>query len=185
MSDGLWIVVCPQTDVKKPDLWGKWYVEQCVAVGWPPCDYPLNGVTDNLGWKIARTRLGQMQPGDSVIPFLKDWTIGPVGIIKRLRIGDDQWDPTVPAGKYIRNPIDSELGRRIDVEWVTYEMPESGLVAVIPPKSRLNRPESRHTVSRLTVDRFNQLVKVLGDPKNWIEAPISRRERTPRTARLH
>jgi len=65
MSDGLWIVVCPQTDVKKSDLWGKWYVEQCVAVGWPPRDYPLNGVTDNLGWKIARTRLGQMQPGDS------------------------------------------------------------------------------------------------------------------------
>ena len=120
-----------------------------------------------------------MQPGDSVIPFLRNWTIGPVGIIKQVRMSDDQWDPTVPQGTYLKesSPIDSELGRRIEVEWVTSGMPGSGLVAVIPPGSRLNRPESRQTVSRLKVERFNQLVKVLGRSDNWIDAPISRRKR--------
>ena len=177
MSDGFWIVVCPQTDVFGFNLWEKWYSEKCVAVGWPPRDYPSVGPTENPGWKLARTRMGQMQPGDSVIPFLRNWTIGPVGIIKQVRMSDDQWDPTVPQGTYLKesNPIDSELGRRIEVEWVTSGMPGSGLVAVIPPGSRLNRPESRQTVSRLKVERFNHLVKVLGRSDNWIDAPISRR----------
>lgn len=171
MSEGNWIVICPQSDVRAFNLWRKWYADQCVAIGWPPANYPLNAPSDRSGWNTARNLMGQIQPGDSVIPFLRSWRIGPVGRIRRVSMGDDQWDPTVPPGTYIKesSPIDSDLGRRIHVEWETSGMPEPGLVAVIPPKYRLNRPESRHAVGRLSVERFNQLVEVLGNSENWVE----------------
>jgi hypothetical protein len=167
METRFWIVICPEPHVKG-GLWKTLYAEKCVAVGWGPSDYPLEGPSESPGWSFTRARLKEMKPGHKVIPFLLGWRIGPVGTITALDISDGDWKPTVAAGDYALNPSEPDLGRRVRVEWDTDGMPPAGQVATVPARFRSPKsPLARHTIEELSKDRFEQLRQVLGDPDNW------------------
>jgi len=81
-------------------LWHRWHEQNCVAAGWPPTTYSLEGPTDDSGWEYARGRLREMRVGDKIVPFLQKWRIGPVGTITEVNIKDEQWNPTLGVGEY-------------------------------------------------------------------------------------
>src|SRR5438477_11238429 len=85
-----WIVIWPEPLIRR--LWARWYQEKWVAVGWGPPDWSLEGQTktDSPGWKFARKRLKEIRPGDKVIPFLREWRIGPVGTVVRKQVKDNE-----------------------------------------------------------------------------------------------
>ena len=167
MTQRHWIVICPERQTKG-GLWRRWYREKCVAIGWPPSSYHPDGPTDSAGWRWARECLRKMQPGDTVIPYLQQWRVGPVGVIRTVHLADDEWKPTVSQGTYTLNPDEPELGRRIEVEWQTQGMPSGGQGALIPPERRLRRPDAIYTVEELKPERHAQLVALLGDSANWV-----------------
>jgi len=162
-----WTVVCPESDVQG-GVWEAWHRENCLAIGWPPSGYSSEGPTADAGWRIARNRLREMAPGDKIIPYLRNWRIGPVGTIVRVNLDDQHWNPTVAAGLHKRHPDEAELGRRIDVSWESNYMLPSDMIAVIPAvrRSRLSPP--RHTAQSLDGEKFDQLIEVLQDPNNWV-----------------
>lgn len=65
-----WKAYCDE--VKHPGLWKRWYLNQCVAVGWPP---PAHSYRDDRAggarWKRVKTSLGEMQPGDKMVVHLR------------------------------------------------------------------------------------------------------------------
>lgn len=168
MEPRFWIVICPEPHVKG-GLWKTWFADKCVAIGWGPPEWLLEGPTESDGWSFARARLKEMGPGDKVIPFLLKWRIGPVGTITALHVSDEEWKPTVAAGDYALDVNRPALGRRVQVEWDTNGMPASGKVATVPTDLRPKSPLARHTVEELSKEQFDQLVRVLGDPQNWTD----------------
>lgn len=166
MTTRHWIVICPERYARR-GIWHVWYRDKCVAIGWPPSKYHPEGDTDVSGWRWARDCMRKMQPGELVIPYLQQWRVGPVGVIKKVHLADEDWNPTVAKGDYTQNPLEAELGRRIDVEWRSEGMPPGGMGALIPPEKRLRRPDALSTIEELKPDRFDELVKILGDPQNW------------------
>lgn len=52
MRETRWFVICPEPEA--PGLWNIWQRKNCVAIGWAPPTYSLEGDTDNSGWDIAR-----------------------------------------------------------------------------------------------------------------------------------
>lgn len=164
-----WIVICPEPYVRGGGLWERWYRENCVAAGWPPPRWTFDGPTDDSGWAYTRNRLKEMKPGDKVIPFLLKWRIGPVGTIKQVSAADADWKETVEGKRYKGGDLDSELGRRILVSWEGEGMPPGGKCAVVPPDRRGSGPLSRHTIDRLTDDRFKELTSVLANHSNWVD----------------
>jgi len=163
-----WIVICPEPEVRG-GVWARWYQDNCVAVGWGPPDNTLEGPTDSAGWAWSRDRLKEMQVGDKVLPFLLKWRIGPVGTIKALKTTDAEWNPTVKAGEYARNPDAPDLGRRVQVAWEEAGMPPKGKIATVPPSQRSKGPLARHTVEELSKDQFENLRTVLSDSSNWAD----------------
>lgn len=177
MAQRHWIVICPERQAKG-GLWRVWYREKCVAIGWPPSSYHPDGPTDSTGWRWARECLRKMEPGDTVIPYLQQWRVGPVGIIRKVHLADEERNPTVPKGAYALNPDEPELGRRIEVDWQTKDMPPDGKGALIPLNKRLRRPDAIYTVEQLKPERYADLVSILGDSQNWVsvgdaDAPVS------------
>jgi len=162
-----WIVICPDPYVTD-GLWKRWYQAKCVAVGWPPPNWTLEGPSDTHGWTYARNRLKRVRPGDKVIPFLLKWRIGPVGSVREINVGDTEWNATVVAPNHPWDPPE-ELGRRILVTWESSGMPPNGRVALIPLDQRSGGPLAKHTIEALTDQRFRELCSVLSDPTNWID----------------
>ena len=163
-----WIVICPEPSIRG-GLWARWYRENCVAVGWSPPSFYLEGEAADLGWAFARTRLKQVRPGDKVIPFLLKWRIGPVGTVKDVKAADADWSATVQAG-HAPWGEDEDLGRRILVSWEQDGMPPGGKVAIVPPNHRTGGgPLARHTIEQLNTEQYQNLCSVLSDPKNWLD----------------
>lgn len=170
-----WIVTCPVEQVlqagsksARDSLWDRWYTEKCVAVGWGPRrGLSLDGLTDDRAWVYARNRLREMQERDQVVPFLKDWRIGPVGTVVNFKIRDEEWEPTIqPHEAHDRKP---HLGRRINVRWETGDMPPDGRAASIPMHLRSRRALALHAIENLTSQRFQELCTILADPSNWTD----------------
>jgi hypothetical protein len=164
-----WIVICPEPYVRGGGLWARWYRENCVAAGWPPPMWTLDGPSDDPGWTYTRNRLKEMKPGDRVIPFLLKWRIGPVGIVREVSAADADWNETVEGRRYKEGDLDSELGRRIHVTWERDGMPPDSRCAMVPADQRPQGPLSRHTIDRLSEDKFKELTSVLANPSNWID----------------
>lgn len=162
-----WIVICPEPYVRG-GVWGRWYRENCVAAGWPPPNWSLDGPSEDAGWVYARNRLKEIRPGDRVIPFLLKWRIGPVGTVTEVRATDAEWNQTVEKGNY-SGIIESELGRRVLVTWEQAEMPPQGKCALVPPDQRPHSPLSKHTIERLPAETFHRLCSVLSNRANWID----------------
>lgn len=166
----LWIVVCPEPRVQG-GVWNRWLAAGCVAVGWPPPTYMFDGPTDAQGWRNARARLREMQPGDKVIPFLLQWRIGPVGTITEVRASDEQWSPTVGPGEYADADYatDTELGRRIQVRWDVEGMPPPGRVAAVPAGERAGGPLAFSAVKELSPQKYQQLLRTLATENCWVD----------------
>ena len=126
-----WIVTCLDSRMVGGGLWLRWYQKKCVAIGWPPDKNTLEGPTGSGRWNFARTRMKKIRIGDKVIPFLKEWRIGPVGTITAVRVADDEWNPTLLASERKKGKSD-DFGRRISVKWQEVGMPNDGRVALIP-----------------------------------------------------
>lgn len=162
----LWKIAC-QEDVY-PGMWQRWFKNQCVAVGWAgKWGYMLNGETKGgRGWSVARNAIKDMTIGDRVIVALHGHRIGRLGEITGKAIEDSQWDPLVPPGPKMP---DGEMGRRIFVRWdLTIGPDDRDLVVKMPPERTFTSGELRPTVSRIHSRTFDEVRKVMDDPKNWI-----------------
>jgi hypothetical protein len=170
LTPSYWIVICPEPHVRG-GLWARWYRENCVAVGWPPSHWSLDGdgPTPNPGWTHVRNRLKEVRRGDKVIPFLLKWRIGPVGTVREVRVADAEWTPTVEEGTYSKNPGQPELGRRILVTWERTEMPPDGRYALVPADQRRSHALARRTIEQLSAETFQRLCSVLSNRSNWID----------------
>jgi hypothetical protein len=170
METRYWLVICPLLHFggNPREVWDRWLGQGCVAVGWPPFEYPDDGPTEP-GWTRARNALRLMKPGHRVIPYLMNWRIGPAATIREVRWSANQWYPTVePEDGYELNPGRYELGRRILVNWEIDGMPPPGYAARIPEDSRRGRPDARASIEELAHQRFDELVLVLRNPCNWV-----------------
>jgi hypothetical protein len=165
MPRNCWAVICPEPDA--PGLWGRWRKYKCVAIGWPPRRFHLYGPERKKSWASARKRALEVKPGDIIIPFLKYHRFGTPGVVTRIRIEDKQWEPTVPEGGYSRNPGDPDLGRRIEVRWLTRRVPPAGTIAAIPSRARKPRGEVRQAIERVRSDRYERFMRVIENPRNY------------------
>jgi hypothetical protein len=124
-----WFVICPETEA--PGLWNVWRHENCVAIGWGPPSFTLDGDTEDSGWDIARAKAQRIAIGDIVIPYLLKYRLGVPGEVTRISISDAEWSPTVAKGGYASSRDQAELGRRIEVKWLTDGGPPIGRVAYL------------------------------------------------------
>ena len=150
-------------------MWRRWFINQCVAVGWPKeRGYKLNGKSkgSSKGWSTARNAIKEMAIGDLVLVTLKGHRIGKIGEIVGKRIEDNQWDPLVPSGPQI--PY-GDKGRRILVRWELATGPEdTDMVIQIPPEFTFTTGELRPTISKIRSQTIAQVHKVMNDPRNWV-----------------
>jgi hypothetical protein len=168
MAETRWFVICPEPEA--PGLWNIWQREKCVAIGWGPPSYSLEGDTDNSGWDIARAKAQRIAVGDIVIPYLLRYRLGAPGEVTRIAIGDAEWHPTVAKGGYASNLDEAELGRRIEVKWLTESAPPVGKIAVVPPDDRTSGGEAKQTVDGpLNPQRYARIMGIIRNPPNWID----------------
>ena len=165
MPQNYWAVICPEP--RAPGVWQTWVRERCVAIGWPPSNYHLEGPSDDTAWDIARGRALQINPGDIIIPYLMDHTFGIPGVVKGVAIRDAQWNPTVPKGEYSGNRDEAELGRRIEVEWLTKGVQPADRVAVMPKSLRKLTGEVRQTIEHVRSKRYAYFMGIIGNRGNW------------------
>lgn len=161
---GYWKVNCME-DVY-PGLWQTWYLRQAVAVGWPPGSrYFLEGKASGLGWSIARNCLREVKPGDKVVVALQDNRVARVGEVVRLKVGDDEWDPTVPPGPGLPH---GEQGRQLEVRWELTRGPLGpDMVVRLPNAARLNGVKLRLTMCELDAVTFRRIEQAMDDDGNW------------------
>jgi len=155
-----WAIICEEPDL--PGLWNKWQQENVVTISFGTPEYleehpQLKSPTGAYGF--AERLIKQMQPGDLIIPFLKQNRIGRLATFRRQRI--DEW---VPIWR-------GDHGRRIEVVWQTDNMPPPEKVALIPLE--LRKP-IRRTVTRLSAERFEELRQVLANADSWQDLPVVR-----------
>jgi hypothetical protein len=134
-----WKVNCMED--KYPGLWHTWFTEQVAAIGWAPPEFGLQKSTGDSAWRRARNCLLRIEPDDQIVVQLKDWRIGRIGTVLRLRITDDEWDPTVPR----QEGDEGEMGRRIEVRWDLTTGPLAPQFAIqlpadVRPNMRIWRP---------------------------------------------
>jgi hypothetical protein len=162
----LWKFHCEEN--KYPGLWKRWFMSQCVAVGWPSQKgFHLNEKTKgDYGWTLARNRILEIKTGDYVVVSLQESRIARVGQIIEKRIDDYQWDPLVPPSE--DDPF-GEKGRRILVRWdLTIGPDNSDFVVQLPEGIRFNAAEVLPTVSEIRTIDFKDLCILMNDPANWV-----------------
>ncbi len=157
----LWVVNCQENDY--PGMWQRWFINQCVAVGWPPgWGYQLDVQHANRDWNTARKALLRMKIGDRVAVALRKLRVGRIGEITGKAVRDDEWNPLVPVGTDIEY---GEMGRRILVRWDLTTGPENfDLVVRLPRELNVY---SISAVSSRSVS-FEDVVNEMNNPSNWI-----------------
>jgi len=152
---------------KFPGMWQRWFLNQCVAVGWPSkSGYKLSVKSNRAGWNRARRAIQEIKPGDVVVVSLRGNKVGRIGQVTGTAIEDDQWDPLVPRSK--KSPY-GDMGRRIFVRWDLKAGPDDReLIIKLPERVRFNAGELRRTISQIRSISVTRLKKTLSDPSNWI-----------------
>lgn len=172
MATRFWKINCMED--RYPGMWQRWFVNQCVAVGWAGIwGYRLTGEraavgtkVELAGWSRARGLINQMRPGDHVVVSLRGHRIGRIGEITGKAIGDKDWKPLVPRDK--DNP-DGGIGRRIFVRWDLETGPDDRkMVVALPESARLNSGQLRPTVAELPLHKLDALRRAMKDPSNWV-----------------
>lgn len=152
---------------KYPGLWHTWFTEQVVAVGWWPPRWNLESQSkfNRAAWNSARHRLQRMKPEDRIVVQLKNWRVGRIGTILKLRIKDEEWTPTVPS----QNGDKGEMGRRIEVRWDLAKGPISPQSAIqLPAEARPNIGIWRPTLSEMPKQAFELIEKAAQEEFNWV-----------------
>jgi hypothetical protein len=149
-----------------PGLWHRLYRHQCVAVGWPPPRWKLNGKTRDRGLARVRNAVSRMAVGDYVVAALKGNRLGRVGQVTALAVNDNQWDPLVPKSKDL--PV-GQMGRRIQVRWDLACGPtDQDLIVSLPEGARLRVSELLPTIAEIKSLTLKQLRTAMNDPENWV-----------------
>lgn len=158
-------------EAQYPGLWQTWFLQQTVAIGWPPPHFHLEGETDDSGWVGARTAATQVEPGDRIIVQLSESRVGRIGTVTSTKIGDSEWNPTVPIDA--KNPL-GEMGRRIEVRWDLQVGPVvPSAVAKLPPEARLKGSHLRVTIVSLPQNAADKVIAALADEANWTDVQSS------------
>lgn len=165
MRQNSWAVICPENAA--PGLWKTWLKERCVAIGWPPSRHHLQGAATKSSWRRARERALKVRKGDIIIPYLLPNRFGIPGEVVQVAIRDDEWNPTVPKGGYANNPAEPELGRRINVRWLSWGVPGTNQVAVVPKNKRTAGGEVKQTIEFVRPKRRERFMNIISDPANW------------------
>jgi hypothetical protein len=159
--DENWGFIDPLEALVQRALRGNWFS--------PELGHTLDGPRPTEGWKrrgwaYVRNRLKEIQINDRVIPFPKEFRIGPVGRVTNVLV--EKWKPTLKAHEALDGK--DGLGRRIEVEWEKDGMPPNGRLATVPKNCR--RPKvalALHAMEELTLRRFQELYEILANPSNW------------------
>jgi hypothetical protein len=158
-----WKVNC--MEAQYPGLWQTWFLQQTVAIGWPPPHFNLEGPTGDSAWAAARRAAGRVNPGDRIIVQLSESRVGRIGTVTQVRISDVDWNPTVPVDA--KHP-EGEMGRRIDVRWDLHVGPVSpSAVAKLPVEASFRGRALRSTIVRLNEETANRIQRALADEVNW------------------
>jgi hypothetical protein len=165
MSQNYWAVICNEPNA--PGVWGKWLSAGCVAIGWPPPKYRLEGPTDKPGWDSARAFAQKVSPGDIVVPYLLRYRFGIPGEVVKVAIGDSEWNPTLAKGEYADNLDEPELGRRIYVKWLDSDVPPRDKIVVVPSAERTSGGMVKKTIFPLRPDIYARFAEIIGNPANW------------------
>jgi hypothetical protein len=162
-----------------PGMWQRWFVNQCVAVGWAGIwGYRLRGERSAVGWaakrgqrsgwSLCRGLIDEIKPGDRVIVSLQGHRVGRIGEVTGKAIEDNQWDPLVPASKD-KDDSDGQIGRRIFVRWEMETGPDDRkMVVALPEGARLKSGQIRPTIAKLPLRMLDRLRKAMKDPSNWV-----------------
>ena len=156
-----WAIICPESGF--PGLWNAWQQENLVSISFGSPQYLADHpdlCLPNGAYGFARGLVQQMQPGDQIVPFLRENRVGRVATFRSQRI--DDWVPVLA----------DDFGRRIEVVWQSENMPPAEKVALIPPD--LRRAPIRRTVARLSPGRFDELAAVLADETTWQDLRVVR-----------
>jgi hypothetical protein len=153
---------------KYPGMWQRWYVHQCVAVGWySGWGYRLSGDTEEeRGWTVARNILNRIEIGDYIVVALSGHRVARRGEVTGKAVGDNTWNPLVP-----RDPLlpDGEMGRRILVRWDMLTGPDDReMVVLLPESARFTPGELRPTLSEIRSLNLDDLKNAMNDPSNWV-----------------
>ena len=162
----LWKVHCMEN--KYPGMWRRWFRNQCAAVGFPSGGgYTLEGRSTARNWSTTRNAIKAMEIGDYVVVSLPYSRVGRMGKITGMEIGDDEWNPLVPARRELQY---GEMGRRILVRWELTTGPESqDLIIQLPNDRTFQFPtEVRPTISQITSMTVDDLREIMNDEENWI-----------------
>ncbi|MHB1936705.1 MAG: endonuclease NucS domain-containing protein [Acidobacteriaceae bacterium] len=158
-----WKINCMEDEY--PGLWHTWFTEQVVAVGWWPPKWGLRTPTEDSAWDLARRCLLKVKPEDRIVVQLKNWRIGRIGTVLKLKISDDQWNPTVPRQK----GNVGEMGRRLEVHWDLTTGPLAPQFAIqLPPEGRPNMRIWRPTLSEVPKQAFERIEKAARDENHWV-----------------
>ncbi len=158
-----WKINCMEDEY--PGLWHTWFTEQVVAVGWWPPKWGLQTPTEDRAWDLARRCLLKVKPEDRIVVQLKNWRIGRMGTVLKLKIRDDQWDPTVPRQK----GNVGEMGRRLEVHWDLTTGPLAPQFAIqLPPAACPNMRIWRPTLSEMSKPVFERIEKAAQDETHWV-----------------
>jgi hypothetical protein len=165
----LWKIMCEEN--KYPGMWQRWYLNQCVGVGWHkeegcPLRGPINNDEFGNGWSKCRRPLQDMTIGDHIVVALRNHRVARLGQITGKAIEDDEWNPLVPPSRAL--PL-GNIGRRIEVRWdMTTGPDDRDLVVVLPEGSRFNSGERRLTLSEIKSITLDTLRQSMNDPANWV-----------------
>lgn len=160
-----WKAYCDE--VVHPGLWKRWFLNQCVAVGWPiPWFSYEDDRHETSAWRYVKRRLREIEPGDHVVVHLRGHCIGRIGFIVGKRVADAQWDPLDPRSREERN---GEVGRRLEVRWDLSRGPsDPDDVVQLPPSARLSGGSVRRTVAEINAAQFKRIRDAVCDESNWV-----------------
>jgi hypothetical protein len=148
-----------------PGMWLRWFLNQCVGVGWySDWGYSLDGGSDNPNWSRARNALKKIEAGDHIVVSLKNHRVGRIGEVTGKAVGDGDWEPLVPRSASMP---DGEMGRRILVRWDLVCRPDNqDRVIALPPHARFTPGELRPTISEIHSISLCELKKEMSNPLN-------------------
>lgn len=161
-----WKINCMEG--KYPGMWQRWFIHQCVAVGW--CSgwgFKLSGDTEGgRGWTLARNILNRIEIGDYIVVALSGHRVGRLGEVTGKVVGDDTWNPLVPPDP---TEPDGEMGRRILVRWDMLTGPDDReMVVALPETTRFTSYELRPTLAEIKSVSLDDLKNAMNDRSNWV-----------------
>jgi hypothetical protein len=164
-SPRFWKAYCDE--VVHPGLWKRWFLNQCVAVGWPPPRWSYRDGGEEPGnWRHVRNCLAKMRPGDDVVVHLRGHRIGRIGTIVGKRVEDAEWAHLVPPDEDHPN---GEVGRRVEVRWdLTSGPASSDDVVQLPPEAHLTGGTIRRTLAVIGAAQFRRIRDAVRDEANWV-----------------